>query len=274
MIKELLSYFRLLSLDVVLGACVSTLFIAKYFNIDLPNIVVAVLGLAVWIIYTFDHLLDGTKSSDTPLTQRHQFHQTHRRPIFIILVLMMVVGLVLVFQLPVQIIINGITLSSGVVLYFVGLKLIGGRPSVYKEPLVALAYTIGVFLGPVSLMKTIDYDSLMVLFAIYALMAFVNLLMFSVYELKIDECDKHTSIVRYVGKRKATYLINVCFILLLLLFGYQLITPESFDLVSIAIFAMIATLIVVNYWKSLFGIKERYRIVGDAVFYFPFITLI
>jgi len=274
MIKVLSSYFRLLSLDVVLGACVSTLFIAKCSDVTLPNIVVASLGVAVWIIYTIDHLLDGSKSNVVPLTLRHQFHQEHRKPIFIVLILMMVLGLVLVYQLPIQIIVNGMILVGGVVLYFVGLKLIGARPSLYKEPLVALAYAIGVFLGPVSLMQTIEYDSLIILFAIYALMAFVNLLMFSVYELEIDEVDKHTSLARYTGKKKATYLINASFVLLLILFGYQLIRAQTLDMAVVSILTMITVLAIVNYWKKVFRGKERYRILGDAVFYFPFIALI
>ena len=94
MIKKLPSYFRLLSLDVVLGACVSTLFVAKYLGVVLPNLVVVALGVAVWVIYTTDHLLDGSKAVSTPLTRRHQFHQKNRKPIFFILVLVMFVGFV------------------------------------------------------------------------------------------------------------------------------------------------------------------------------------
>lgn len=274
MIKELFSYFRLLSLDVVLGACVSTLFVAKYLGVDLPSLVVVALGIAVWIIYTADHLLDGSKSRDTPLTLRHQFHQKNSKPILVVLILLMLVGLSLVIQLPMQIIINGSILVACVMLYFVGLKLIGSKPSAYKESLVALAYAFGVFLGPFSLIEIVNYRLLLPLFTIYVLMAFVNLLIFSVYELTIDERDQHTSLVRYVGKSKATYLITVCFILLIILLGYQLIMVKDLDHSSIIIFAMISSLAAINYWKQLFGVGEWYRIVGDAVFYFPLVVLL
>ena len=173
-----------------------------------------------------------------------------------------------------QIIVNGSILVGCVVIYFIGLKLIGSKPSIYKEPLVALAYAIGVFLGPFSLIETVDYRLLSPIFAVYAMMAFVNLLIFSVYELEIDEGDQHTSLVRYTGKQQASSLINICFVVLILIWGYQLFVNPIFNLMSIVILLMISSLAAVNYWKQLFGTNEWYRIVGDAVFYFPLVVLL
>lgn len=274
MINQLFSNFRLLSLDVVLGACVSTLFIAKCLDVTLPIYVVIALGIAVWIIYTADHLLDGSKSTVTPLTDRHQFHQKHRRSILIFLIFMILLGLILLFQLPTQIVLNGLVLVGGVIVYFIGLKIIGSRPSIYKEPLVALAYAIGVFLGPVSLLPIIDYKNVVLFFVIYVMMAFINLLIFSVYELTIDEEDQYTSLVRYIGKKRATYLITICFVALLLLWCYQLSIIGVFNMSIIILLLMVVALAAVNYLKTLFGTNEWYRTVGDAVFYFPLIALL
>jgi len=274
MIRQLLSYCRLLSLDVVLGACVSTLFVAKCLNVSLPNLVVIALAIAVWIIYTADHLLDGNKSQEVPLTDRHQFHIAHQRALLIALGAMLVIGIVVVFQLPKEVIVNGLLLVGCVVAYFIGLKIIGARPSVYKEPLVAIAYAIGVFLGPVSLMSTMGNKRVLLLFSIYLLMAFCNLLIFSVYELHIDERDQHTSLVRYTGKRNANLIIAVCFGILFILWSYQLSNFGTLNIASIILILMIATLIALNYFKKLFTQNEWYRIVGDGVFYFPFIALL
>jgi hypothetical protein len=253
---------------------VSTLFVAQYFEVSLPSFAVASLGVAVWIIYTIDHLLDGSKSNDIPRTLRHQFHQTHRKPIFMVLIVMLLAGMFLVTQLPISMIVNGVIMSVGVSIYFIGLRLIGTRPSIYKEPLVALAYALGVFLGPVSMSSSIDVSKLILFFVLYALMAFINLLIFSVYELEIDQADNHTSLVRYIGKRKTAHLINTSFFGLAILFVYHLSILKGFELHSVAVFSMIVVLAAVNYWKSVFGLKERYRILGDAVFYFPIIALI
>ncbi len=258
----------------MLGASVSTLFVAKCLDVSLTYPTVAALAIAVWVIYTTDHLLDGYQPDATPLTRRHQFHQKHRKKLLMVLGLMIIIGIVLVFQLPISIIVNGLILTGGVVAYFIGLKIIGTRPSAYKEPLVALAYAIGVFLAPVSLMPVVDYSVLIIYFAIYVLLAFANLLTFSAYELAIDEGDQYTSLVRYVGSKNATRLTTVCFIILLILWSYQAVVLGRVDLSSITLLLMMTTLVVVNYMKKIFRANEWYRVVGDAVFYFPLIVLL
>ncbi len=269
-----LTYLRLLSLDVVLGASVSTLFVAKCLDVSLTSPMVAALAIAVWVIYTTDHLLDGSQSGATPLTSRHRFHQKHRKEILMVLGLMMIVGVVLVFQLPIPVIVNGLVLTGCVVAYFIGLKIIGTRPSAYKEPLVALGYAVGVFLAPVSLMAAVDYPVVIIYFAIYVFLAFANLLIFSVYELAIDEGDQYTSLVRYVGSKNANRLITACFIVLIILWSYQTVVLGGFDLSSITLLLMMTTLAAVNYMKKIFSANEWYRVLGDAVFYFPLIALL
>lgn len=274
MIKRLFSYFRLLSLDVVLGACVSTMFVAKCLSVDLPIMVVIELAIAVWIIYTADHLLDGNKSQEVPLTDRHQFHIVNQQALLTALVLMVVLGVVIAFQLPYEVVANGLILVGCVVAYFIGLKIIGTKPSVYKEPLVAMAYAIGVFLGPVSLLSVIDYNGVILLFAIYLFMAFCNLLIFSIYELHIDEKDQHTSLVRYTGKRNANLIIAICFVILFLLWSYQLSIFGTLNIASIILILMIGALIAINYFQQLFTKNEWYRIIGDGIFYFPLVALL
>jgi hypothetical protein len=274
MIKRLLSYMRLLSLDVVLGACVSTLFVAKNLGVDLPGMVVVALAIAVWSIYTIDHLLDGNRSKVAPLTDRHQFHLAYRQGLLIVLGMMLIFGVVVVFQLPSTIIFNGLILVGCVIAYFIGLKIIGAKPSAYKEPLVAIAYAVGVFLGPVSLLPVMDYTSVLLLFAIYLMLAFCNLLIFSIYELQIDEQAQHTSLVRYTGKRTAHLILFICFVLLCLLISYQLILVGNPNLVSITFVMMTGSLIAINYFQRLFTKNEWYRILGDGIFYFPLIVII
>jgi len=272
MINQIPSYFRLLSLDVVLGACVSTLFVAKYLKVDLPLMVAVALGVAVWIIYTFDHLLDGQKTQGLPLTLRHQFHQRNSKKLYIAVIFMSIFGLGVIIQLPWQVINSGLWLVLVIIVYFFGLKLIGSRPSFYKEPLVALAYAIGVFLGPMSVMETIEVTVVLPLFLIYALLALVNLLVFSVYEVEIDEQDEHTSLVRLLGVRMVNHIIWTCFIGILGLLTYKLLS--RFDLILIVIALMALALLLIHSFKVFFKRNEWYRIVGDAVFYFPVIALI
>lgn len=55
-------YLNALSLDVVLGGVISGLFFAKLLEVTLPSQVLVELALAVWVIYTLDHLWDAYRS--------------------------------------------------------------------------------------------------------------------------------------------------------------------------------------------------------------------
>lgn len=69
--------FNLLSLDVVSGACGAMYFFADMMRVPLAWYYYLLLAIAVWTIYTFDHLLDARKVSQLALTKRHRFHQNH-----------------------------------------------------------------------------------------------------------------------------------------------------------------------------------------------------
>ena len=80
------AYWHLLSLDAPTVAMLWTWFLAKASHIALPAAAVAAMGLAVWMLYASDRLLDSRvlTASVSPndhheLELRHYFHRTHRR---------------------------------------------------------------------------------------------------------------------------------------------------------------------------------------------------
>jgi uncharacterized membrane protein YcjF (UPF0283 family) len=93
-----------------------------------------------------------------------------------------------------------------------------------------------------------------------------------VYELVIDETDQHTSLVRYFGIEKTNVLIGVCFFVLIALLSYQAI--QLFDSKVIVLISMTIVLLTIHLLKHLFKQNEWYRVLGDAVFYFPIMALI
>ena len=73
--RKILLYLNLLSLDVVLGAMAGMLFFSDLLEVNIAGSVYFLLGLAVWSIYTLDHLMDARSAINKPQSPRHQLHQ-------------------------------------------------------------------------------------------------------------------------------------------------------------------------------------------------------
>ncbi|MEO8760594.1 MAG: hypothetical protein ABI448_06880, partial [Bacteroidia bacterium] len=71
--------FQALSLDVVAGAAVFSLAISKYYQVKISWSALICQSIAIWLIYTFDHLLDAKKTAGDPSTYRHQFHKKNKK---------------------------------------------------------------------------------------------------------------------------------------------------------------------------------------------------
>ena len=108
-----------LSLDVALGAGVLSLVLGRYLGFRIPVTVLLILVLAVWIIYTVDHLLDAKSISGQATSFRHHFHQHFFKAILASLILAFAIGIFLITQIPPVTIFYGIPVTLGVVTYFV-----------------------------------------------------------------------------------------------------------------------------------------------------------
>ena len=84
-----------LSLDLVAATCICSLFLARVLDQPLPPAVVLALALAVWAIYTADHLLDAWLIPHPASTERHAFHQRHFGVLCLLLAAMLVLALCL-----------------------------------------------------------------------------------------------------------------------------------------------------------------------------------
>ena len=80
-------WFQVLSLDVALGAVATAMFVAKQLDVSPAPYAFTSLGITVWLIYTFDHLLDGQEIKGEALTYRHRYHQRYFFPIIAFMLL-------------------------------------------------------------------------------------------------------------------------------------------------------------------------------------------
>lgn len=277
MLQRFFAIIRILSLDVVLGACVGNLFIAQYLQVKVPFIHLAALALCVWLIYTADHLADAYQVKHPAHSPRHLYHQQHFRTITTVFIIILLMDLVVIFNLSHKLIVWGLILSALVGFYFLLISMISGVKSNYKEFMIALLYAAGVFLSPVSLYHhPLSFDVFFV-FTQFTTIALANLLIFALYEADLDEKDGHHSFVKSVGPGKATVFIYLCLIFvlvsaLLCLFLYS--DLKRLLAVELLFLIMTATLLLIMVIPSFFRHKERYRILGDAVFLFPVFILI
>lgn len=270
MISKIYTYLRTLSIDVALGATAMAYLVARHFQAELPIHYFIIVGLSVWLTYTLDHLMDAKKIRTEANTFRHKFHQTHFTQLMNVWSALLPVTVTYAFYtLPLTVISAGllITVASGTYLLIV--KYFGHRRVLFvqKELYIALIYTSGISFGPLCLQQSLAWSSATLL-AIIFLLALTNLLVFSYYENFSDQLDKHTSFVQIFGVKYSQRLISFLLILNTIFIGYFL---TNFSVLSILLFAMHSCLVFVCAFPTVFRKSERYRVLGDMIFLFPYV---
>ncbi|MEQ6121569.1 hypothetical protein [Reichenbachiella sp. MALMAid0571] len=271
----LLKYIRFLSLDIALGAVVLSIVIAKFIGIEMPLSISLCLGIAIWIIYTLDHLIDAFKSDKVPTIQRHLFHRQHSRLLIVALVVTVFGGLYIVLSLPAITFVYGIILTMLVLVYFGIIYFF--KWFYLKEIFVAAVYALGVFVGPVSLNNGQIVPVITMLFLQTFFLALINLILFSYFEYHQDKKDQNPSIVIRIGQEKTRQLLKMLFSVLLIIQLYSIvdfgadIKILSFNILFIAMTMVLWTL---QAWPVYFGANERYRLIGDGIFFIPTLWLL
>jgi len=272
--RKSLKYIQYLSLDVVLGAIISSLFIAKLLNVSLGNSTLIGLGIAIWLIYTTDHLLDAKSIKGVATNPRHAFHQKYFNIIASLSGIVFCLGIWNIFSLPLETIKFGGILIFCVGIYFFTIRMVD-RPSLWhKELSAALIYCFGVFAGPLSLAEGISY-SVILLFCQFLIIVTLNLLIFPIYEMETDKNDQMKSLAISVGLKTIHKIIKSLFILSLILALIGLIKVNPFHIGSdwlhgqYILLLMLGVLQSLVLWPHLFKQSNRYRIIGDSIFYLP-----
>ncbi len=212
MFWPVISLFRLFSLDIVAGACISSLFFAKILGVDLSPPTVTCLAMAVWLIYTVDHLLDGFRVGAGGAI-RHFFHKKYRRFIFVAWTVCAFGCLMLSFQLPLITLKAGVVLSLLVLFYFLLEYQLRTRRLYHKELFGAFIYTAGIFLPAMSLHQSPLSFSIVVFILEFFLLAFINLLLFARMDMVYDKVYAFGSLPRSLSEHQFERLLKGLFIL-------------------------------------------------------------
>lgn len=259
-------YINLLSLDVALGAVISSAFFGRLLGVGVLPQGFLLLGIIVWLIYTADHLLDAWSMNEAATSERHRFHQKHFISILVTFFFTGVVAIGLIFLIRIQLITAGIFFGTFVIIYL----LVNRWLKYFKELTGSLLYTGGVLLPAWSLhTQPLNQDQLITI-VIFALIAFTNMLIFARFSIEEDILNRQKSLATVMGIRSMNTLITIVFAIC---FGTMIFEGiRQFRIELLILFVMELVLLVV-FSVRYFRYNDRYRTYGDAIFLVPAILL-
>lgn len=278
----------------MVGAVLSNRMVARLSDVEPIHWATSiVLALVVFIIYTVDRLLDVRKykadSSSQPLTARHQFHHRHTLLLWCVVAVAAAVILGLLFCLPGSVIKFGIVLGGICAAYVGAVFRLPARHSalLLKEPFVAVLYTAGIW-GSVWVQRPTISRVEVVECLMFAGIAFQNLLMFAVME-------QHEAGPPVSASRSNSDLTNQSVFSLAAKWGEErctlvfrwltggivaagfvlcFLTDDRFAQRSALMLALMSlTLYAMQRYRAYFLKNERYRWLGDGVFWMPALVL-
>ena len=264
---RLYRYVNILSLDVVAGAVICSLFFARIFGARVSPYAVAALALTVWVIYTIDHLRDARAIRTVASTDRHRFHQQHFKAMLTTLLLVTAVVIGLIPLMPREVLVAGVSLGSVVALYLVLQRYL----RFLKEFFVALLYTAGILLPSLAAMSW-NLDPVHgVLIGKFFITALMNLLLFSLFDYQEDRHQQQHSFVTWFGPTPTQR--GILFLgLLNILLGFALWSLDSG--VALIFITMNLMLLAILFYRKRLVSHSYYRILGDAVFFLPVLYLL
>lgn len=260
-----------LSLDVALGTGVLSLVFGRYMGFRVPVLVLLILVLTVWVIYTADHLLDARSIKGQASSFRHHFHQHYFKTISLFLFLALIGIVFLLTQIPPITIFYGFPVILGVSAYFVLNKFF--KLTFQKELLISALYVMGVFIGPYSLSNGVASPEIYFVLLQLGFLAWINLLIFGLFEVEEDRKDGLKSTVIIWGEEKSSnlvkYLLITCFSIGLLALIHQF-GNQSFMKLQIVFLFMTGVLGILFFRKeSIAQNGLQYRYFGDGIFFMP-----
>jgi 4-hydroxybenzoate polyprenyltransferase len=266
-LNKIYQLINILSLDVVAGAVICSMFFARVLATEICPAALITLALTVWIIYTIDHLRDAMLIPAPAETDRHRFHQEYFRTILVALVMAMITDFVVVWFVPSTIMRFGIILGVIVLVYLILQRYL----KFLKEFFVACLYTMGVLLPSIATLPGHLHPFHFVLVAKFFITALMNLLLFSLFDHTQDRKQQQHSFVTWFGASSTR--AGILFLgLFNILSGIWL---WSFDWrVTVIFISMNSMLLAILVLQRHFMSNNYYRMFGDAIFFIPLFYLL
>lgn len=204
-VRRSIAWGRGLSLDVVAGGVAGGAFASYMTQARLPLAWWVVLGLAIWVVYTLDHLLDAVRSGPDASNLRHRLHAVHATPLLVAMAGLGAAAAVLAFTaLPRLVLYAGVAVAGLTLVHLISVQVLPERVF-HKEASIAFIYTIGIWSGP--LLRASHWTSWTGLaLALHGFAAFAYLLLYAWCESHHDRADLSASLARTWGERPVRVL--------------------------------------------------------------------
>ncbi|AWW30434.1 hypothetical protein DN752_10040 [Echinicola strongylocentroti] len=275
-LKKYYNYIQWLSLDVVLGACAGLYFFQHLLELSFTPVVYVLMALAVWGIYTFDHLMDARNIQGRASSARHLFHQVNFNTLLIWLVLVVITAVILAFDFIKfsHLMTFGMLLGTVIIGNIVFMKFFGKKVSILKEITTAAFYTAGITLVPMIRFTNEGIPRVFWYFAFgYFLMAWFNLLLLAYMDYDSDSRDEMGSIVSVLGVPMThSLLTGLMWVELVYLVGMFFVLG-SFYYIYLIILAIMFLIHVSAFLRGKRS-KEAVRRQIDASYLLPFVLFL
>lgn len=272
--KSIFKVIFWLNLDTAAGTAITSLFVAKYLDVEFQWTSVLALAVTILVIYNFDHIIDVMRVESNKLSNRYRFYKDNLKGIIIYEFILILILLSLAFFMPGDIIVRGAVLGFFTILYFLFLFLILPKRFVFKEIIIALVFTLGVFLVPMTALEdTIINQRTLLLGLQIFLLALVNTFIFAWYEYESDQQYGHSSLAITLGK-KTVQILSVISLIIFLISLFISFTLGVFWVYIVTLEIMGAILFLSLIYRKYLVKNGLYRIVVESIFLIPLFSLL
>jgi hypothetical protein len=266
--------FSRLSLDVVGGALAGLLFFSRLFHTGMNPLIYLLLGLAVWCIYSLDHILDSRQLT-TPVSSRIAFYQKYGEILLLVVVPIALSGLFLAYRvldLGRELYLS-LGLGAIILLTMLLVRKAGKSAGLMKEFSTAVFYVLGIAWIPLLRLEGIDWTWQNLLFIpAYIGLAFLNLLMFSFLDRKEDEIHGFASAALKVEPLKLLFWIRrLAFLLIFLTLAGFIFLPSFYRPISCVLLLMLLVHYLTFFNSGISSEAKRARM--EASFMLPGLLL-
>ncbi len=262
----------MLSIDILLGVSSSYLFARVLLKSDLPVLVPLILCIAVWLIYTLDHLSDAYFLGKRALKPVYIWHWKRRRILLVFSTVLAASAFLLSFlYLPVKVLYAGLAGSGFLLLYglFQSLPISRGR-YFFKELWVGGIYTLGVWGLPILFRGVRADPAVILILAAFFCLVMVNVLSYSLFEMPLDRQENLPTLAVRYGNRFCRNLIRGFLIMAVILVLVCMIISDTVRLKAAGILLVMSILLgIIHIFPGYFGRNDRFGRLADAVFILP-----
>ncbi len=261
-----LYFIRLFSLDIVAGAIAALVFSASVLGIDLHRSYYTIMALTVWLIYTTDHLMDGSRTHGKSESEIRNFFYNYKIPIILVFLVILILDFrLIVYRLDEKVVQFGMGVGIATVLYLLMNRYYDGAQKwlFIKELWIAIIYTLAIWGGTVILAgDTLNTTQFMII-ASFGLIIFGNVLLYSIFERELDAQENNKSLVRDFGL-PVTLNITVFALAVSILIALSAYLFMGASLIHILPLILISvTMLMIISFPGHFSKRKMYGIIAD-----------